>query len=177
MRKFLLTLALCAATYGAQAQQRSESHSAFYAEVGGAGFIFSANFDSRFHPGERLGWGYRAGLGFGTFYGGSSDEYYYEENLRSFATFPLGLNYIFGKPDSDHTFLAGCGITVMTQTVSAYNWDNDLARSGNVIGHFEFMYRRQPRQGGFMWQIGPAMMIGTGGDIVPSGAIALGYAF
>jgi hypothetical protein len=36
-----------------------------FSEFGGPGVIFSVNFDSRFKNQERLGLGYRVGLGFG----------------------------------------------------------------------------------------------------------------
>jgi hypothetical protein len=53
----------------------------------------------------------------------------------------------------------------------------NLHREGNFIGHFNFMYRRQPVDGGFSWRIGITPIINTDGDIYPFAAIGLGYSF
>ncbi len=90
-------------------------------------------------------------------------------------TIPMGINYVFGKTSSNHAFEVGAGLTLLTRKVERFNWDEH--KEGNLIGHFTFMYRRQPINGGFTWRIGFTPIIGTGGNLVPSGAIGLGYSF
>lgn len=152
----------------------------FYAELGGPGILFSANFDGRFKPGSRLGWGFRAGLGFTLVDdpnpiinqpGGSFSNY----RTRSVATIPVGVNYLFGKPNTAHIFEVGAGATVLSRKSSILNYN--YYKEGNVLGHFEFMYRRQPIDGGFSWRIGFTPIINPDGDIFPFGAVGLGFAF
>lgn len=163
-------------------QISSYSGNQVYAEFMGPGVIFSANFDSRFRSGTGLGLGYRVGLGFGL-----ADQYYYDyysesgyysssSNLKSYVTIPVGINYVFGKKSSPHTFEVGAGVTLLTRKIDLYNY-GDTYQPGYVIGHTTFMYRRKPINGGFTWRIGFMPVIGTGGDISPSFAVGIGYAF
>lgn len=153
----------------------------FYTEAGGPGILFSANYDSRFKVGERTGWGFRAGAGFTlvdeeTFTplpGGGGINYNYR--TRSIATIPLGINYVFGKANSPNMFEAGAGVTVLSRKSSILNY-NDY-NEGRFLGHFTFMYRRQPVDGGFSWRVGLTPIINPDGDIVPFAAIGLGFAF
>jgi hypothetical protein len=152
----------------------------FYTEAGGPGVLFSANIDSRFKAGEKTGWGYRAGLGFTlvddetitTQPGGGTN---YNFRTRSVATLPLGLNYVFGKPGSANMLEVGAGVTVLSRKSSILNY-NDY-KEGHLLGHFTFMYRRQPLDGGFSWRVGLTPIINPDGDIVPFGAIGLGFTF
>ena len=121
-----------------------------------------------------MGFGYRVGLGFTTVSG------YYSSNLSSYRTktiptIPLGLNYLFGKPNSPHIFEVGAGVTIMTKQASVLNYNE--YNEGNLLGHFEFMYRKQPVDGGFAWRIGFTPIINPDGDIVPFGGVGLGYCF
>lgn len=153
----------------------------FFTEAGGPGVLFSANFDSRFKSLTRLGWGFRAGLGFTIVEseeqvpspGGGFINYNYK--TRSVATLPVGINYLFGKPESANMFEVGAGITVLSRKASVLNYSD--YREGNLLGHFNFMYRRQPIDGGFSWRIGFTPVINPDGDIFPLGAVGLGYAF
>jgi hypothetical protein len=161
--------------------QEKISGKQIYAEFGGPGVLFSANFDSRFKSGETLGFGYRLGLGFSFYeFEESTSTYdsgysYYESYTHSYYTIPVGLNYVFGKKSSPHTFEVGAGATFLTRSVSIFYFDE--AKKGNVIGNISFMYRRQPSDGGFTWRIGFTPIVGTSGDLFPSGAIGIGYAF
>ncbi len=177
MKKTLISLLLVAVAGTLSAQNPTGKQ--VYVEGGGPGVAFSANFDSRFQKGATLGWGYRLGVGFELYdkeHRGSDG--YYDWTTRSYPTIPIGLNYVFGKPTSDHAFEVGAGVTLLThkRVLYTYGGDDD-ARPGNMIGHFTFMYRRQPVHGGFTWRIGFMPVIGTSGDIVPSAAIGLGYSF
>lgn len=153
----------------------------FFTEAGGPGVIFSANFDSRFKSSTRLGWGFRAGLGFTIVEyeeqvvspEGSAINFTYK--TRSVATLPVGINYLFGKPESANMFEVGAGITVLSRKASVLNYSD--YKEGNLLGHFNFMYRRQPIDGGFSWRIGFTPVINPDGDIFPFGAVSLGYAF
>ncbi|MDR0413389.1 MAG: hypothetical protein LBH61_06285 [Dysgonamonadaceae bacterium] len=177
---FLLGLLVCIQPLKPQGQA-SGKH--LFSELGGPGVIFSANFDSRFKNNERLGLGYRVGLGFGigeftewTTYG-PPDDYYlgYNSYTRTYYTIPAGLNYIFGKNHSPHTFEIGAGATFLTRKLSIFYYDRK--KSGHVIGHFQFMYRRIPVNGGFTFRIGFTPIIGTSGDLFPFPAVGFGYAF
>lgn len=145
----------------------------FIAELGGAGVLFSANFDSRFNAQDRLGFGYRLGLGFTTVDERNSSSFSYR--TVSVPTIPFGINYLFGKPNSPNIFEVGAGATILTKKQSILNYNEYNA--GNFLGHFEFQYRRQPVEGGFAWRIGFTPIINPDGDIVPFAGIGLGYSF
>lgn len=156
----------------------------FYAEFGGPGAVFSANFDFRFSRAQQgLGLGLRIGMGYGIYVYGIYDrmEGMAENPLVtiSYITIPVGINYVFGKTKSPHAFEIGAGATVLTRRVPLFCYDNEneAEKFGNVVGHTSFMYRRKPIDGGFTWRIGFTPMIGTSGDFYPSGAIGLGYSF
>lgn len=147
----------------------------FYAEFGGPGVLFSANYDTRFKPNTRTGFGARIGLGFTTYEDETSDNGMYTYETKTVGTVPLGINYVFGKPTSPSMFEVGAGITFLTSKASILNYDEDT--EGNLLGHFEFMYRRVPVDGGFSWRIGFVPTINTAGDIFPFAAVGLGYSF
>ncbi len=170
----ILTLTAIAAVQTASAQQYDDNATGrhFYIEMGGPGVLLSANFDSRFERGAKIGFGYRIGAGFST----TTVDNSYDTRTCSYLTFPLGVNYVFGRSNSPHAFEVGAGITAMTRKVDLYNYYGNY-KEGNFIGHFSFMYRLQPMGGGFSWRIGFTPIVGTAGDIMPSGAIGLGYSF
>lgn len=153
------------------AQQEKVAGKVFYTEIGGPGLIMSAHFDSRFKPYERLGFGYRLGIGFGI--KNEWDEYM--RVLKTFYSIPAGLNYVFGKPKSANTFEVGAGLTFLTRKVSLFYYD--VEKPGHVIGFLTFMYRRMPVDGGFSFRVGLTPMIGTSGDLFPMGSVGFGYAF
>ena len=155
------------------AQEGYIANKLFYTELGGPGIIMSVHFDGRFISNERLGLGYRLGAGFG--YGRFFEGQDYKSVRRTYYSIPAGLNYVFGRPNSSSTLEVGAGITCLTRKVSLYNIDVD--KPGNVIGFLTVMYRIMPVNGGFSFRVGFTPIIGTAGDLVPSGAISLGYAF
>ncbi len=175
---------LCVFTFGIKAQESNENDTKlknmqFYVEFGGPGVLFSANIDSRFNSQSKLGLGFRAGVGFGLLY----EEYdyydygyYFSSETTSYATFPVEINYLFGKQSSPHMFEVGVGATILSKKMDLYNYNSDY-NPGNVIGHATFMYRRQPLDGGFTWRIGLMPVIGTAGDIALSGGVGFGYSF
>ena len=146
---------------------------AFYAELGGPGILFSANIDSRFKS-SPFGWGFRAGLGFVTADEEISGPNGIEYETRSVITVPAQINYIFGKQTSVHTFEVGAGLTYVAKELDILNYYDD--NKSNFFGTASFMDRRQPKDGGFMWRIGFTPLIASG-YIQPSGAVGVGYSF
>ena len=159
------------------AQDENIANKGFYTELGGPGLIMSANFDARFKPGERLGFGYRLGAGFCVHdFADDINEWGYRENVtRTYYSIPVGFNYLFGKRNSSAIFEVGGGVTFLTRKVSLFYYD--VEKPGNLIGFATFMYRRMPVNGGFMFRIGFTPVIGTSGDLFPMGAVGFGYAF
>jgi hypothetical protein len=163
------------------AQEGNVANKLFYTEFGGPGYIMSANFDTRIKSKVRLGFGFRLGAGFGM--GKFNDKEvigvggntYYEEVTRTVYTFPAGLNYIFGKPNTPSSFEVGAGASFLSRKMSLY--DYGIKKEGNVVGFLTFMYRVTPVNGGMSFRIGFTPMIGTAGDLFPMGAISFGYAF
>jgi hypothetical protein len=180
MRK-LIICALCLFQAGLLSAQNSSqtevvpSRTAFYAELGGPGILFSANVDQRFKR-SHLGWGWRAGVGFVTSYNETIDpntgwsDY---ENV-SVITVPAQINYIFGKGVSPHTFEVGAGFTYVGRKVDIMEYYDE--KESQLFGTFAFMYRRQPMDGGFMWRIGFSPLVAKG-FIQPFAAVAVGYSF
>ena len=163
------------------AQEETVAGKQFFAEFGGPGIIMSANVDARFKSGTRLGLGYRLGAGFGI---GNFDDTqvidpygstYYKEVTRTIYSFPVGLNYIFGKPTSTSTFEVGGGVSLLSRETSLYNYE--VKKPGYAIGFLTFMYRVTPINGGMSFRIGFTPIVGTAGDLFPMGAIGFGYAF
>jgi hypothetical protein len=182
MRKLLIGIVALVATVSAYTQDNNnsgnkyEGQSSFFAEGGGPGIMFSANFDRRFKA-SQLGLGARAGLGFVTAYDDYYDPvtgYYVYGDQKSAVTIPVQLNYIFGKNNSPHTFEVGAGATYVTKKLSIMNFYDD--KRTQFFGTFAFMYRRQPRNGGFSWRAGFTPLIGDG-LIQPFGGVSVGYSF
>jgi hypothetical protein len=164
------------------AQEKTVARNLFFNEFGGPGIIMSANMDSRFKPNTRLGLGYRLGAGFGI--GRFSDKSVmdmngniigYEKVTRTIYAFPVGLNYILGKPDRSSAFEVGGGVSILSRKISLYTLE--VEEEGQVIGYATFMYRITPINGGMSFRIGFTPIIGTAGDLFPMGAISFGYAF
>jgi hypothetical protein len=148
-------------------------NTSFYAELGGPGILFSANLDKRFTA-SHLGLGGRIGVGFVTIFEqktiGTNTDY---RNV-SVATFPIQLNYIFGKPASPHTFEVGAGVTIAGREIEVLDFYDESKAS--AFGTASFMYRRQPAGGGFTWRIGFTPIFAKG-YIQPFGGAGVGYNF
>jgi hypothetical protein len=185
MIKTLLSVSLVLLSSIVFAQQENtgaggKTEKLFYAEFGGANVLFGANFDWRFKSNTKFGLGARVGLGFTinekeTIVTNPGGGTYFEYSTQSIPTIPLGLNYVFGKANSPNMFEVGGGVTILTKKAAVYSYEGNT--EGNLIGHFDFMYRRVPVEGGFSWRIGFVPVINTEGQIFPSAAIGLGYAF
>ena len=179
---FLLLMAIAGLSWvfhqSLAAQENQVTGKVFYVELFGPGLLMSANFDSRFKSNERLGFGYRIGVGFSvvSIEDGLFEKWgYYDDDTRSYYSIPAGLNYIFGKPNSANTFEVGGGISFLTHKTTLYCYDDNS--TGRLIGYFSFTYRMTPVNGGFSFRIGFTPIIGTSGNLFPMGAIGFGYAF
>jgi len=179
MRKLFFALAAASTCLFSFAQDNSStkiSRNSFFAELGGAGIMFSANIDHRFTQ-SNLGFGGRIGLGFVTAYEYdtvSYSSYYYSDDPVSTITVPVQLNYIFGKTNSPHTFEVGAGVTYVGKELEIMNFYDE--RESKLFGTFSFMYRRQPKDGGFTWRIGFTPLFAKG-YIQAFGGAGLGYNF
>jgi hypothetical protein len=175
MKKLYLTLLIAALfSQSLSAQEDYVATKAFYVELGGPAPIMSVNFDSRFKSDARLGFGYRLGVGFGfkTF-----EETLTEDQVtKAYYSVPIGVNHVFGKPQSAFTFEVGGGISVLTRSIELYCYSNNK-KAGNVIGHINIMYRYMPVDGGLSFRVGFTPIIGTGGDLIPMVAISIGSTF
>ena len=151
---------------------RITGQNSFYAELGGPGILFSANFDRRFSK-SQLGFGGRAGIGF---ISGYFDDYNnnYGSIQRSIITLPVQLNYIFGKENSVHAFEVGLGATFIGRKVDILDFDYN--NPTQLFGTASFMYRRQPKNGGFSWRGGLTPLLAKG-YIQPFAGFSFGYTF
>lgn len=154
-------------------ESRTVTNKSFYAELGGPGILFSANYDSRFNK-TPFGFGGRVGLGFV-----SADESDYINGnynyKRSTAlTLPVQLNYIFGQTNSVNAFEVGLGFTYVSKQLDIFNFYEK--KGTNLYGTAAFMYRRVPVNGGFSWRIGFTPLIGNG-NVQASGGASVGYNF
>ena len=167
------------------AQNKNVAAKLVYGELFGPGVVMSANFDSRFDSDERMGLGYRIGIGYGFeqfdeniaefLFGDGKISSLHDGVMRTFYSFPAGINYVFGNQRRASTFEVGVGVTFLTRNVSIFNWE--MEKPGHFIGFLNFMYRLMPVNGGVTFRIGFSPMIGTAGDLFPMGAVGLGYAF
>jgi hypothetical protein len=177
------------------AQNKTAAGKLYHLELGGAGVGISANYDSRFTSNTRYGFGYRLGVGvippFGNYdsnFGYASDDNFkffdsvkdmfigvYQTFSRGNYTFPIGLNYVFGRPNMASVFEIGAGITYLSRKQALFYWD--VKKPGHFVGHLSFMYRITPLNKGFSFRGGFTPMIGTSGDLFPMGGLSFGYAF
>ena len=167
MKKLLLLLAIGAFLNQSLAAQEAENaNRLIYVELGGPAVLWSVNAEFRLKPGERLGLGFRLG---GGFLGGKNDE-------QTCLIIPLGVNYLFGKPNSAHTLQTGAGVT-FTTTEKRSSYSDILEYEGNVMGFLTVMYRMMPVKSGLSFHIGFTPLIDNSGKFFPWGAIGVGYAF
>ena len=177
MKKVFFTLMFSVVLLNAFSQDDAKVSKQFYTELGGPGIMFSANMDTRFSNKSHIGWGLRLGIGFTI----KDDEFiddngFYSSSVRTIPTMPLGINYLFGKEGSSHTFEVGAGTTFLFQKTEMLNYSSHQ-KEGYFMGFFTFMYRRQPLVDGFTWRMGLTPLINTAGDIVPFGAAGIGFTF
>ena len=173
----LAVLCFCSFVFNSSAQEslppKSTGQTSFYAELGGPGILFSANIDRRFGP-TQLGIGGRVGLGFVSVDFDDYDPNNYSYRQRSILTVPVQLNYVFGKENSVHTFEVGLGATFLGRKVAILDFPYE--EPTQIFGTASFMYRRQPKNGGFSWRGGITPLIARG-YIQPFAGFSVGYNF
>ena len=155
MKKAIVTILSCCLILLSYAQKAAKS---VYAEAGGPGLLFSANYDTRFSKKEN-GWGGRAGVGFVVGVGPIAG-----------ISFPLGVNYLAGNR---HYFEGGAGITFSTVTSGL---DNVNGSSSFFFGHISAGYRYQPKKNGFLFRIAVDPLFSSDGIFFWAG-LGMGYKF
>jgi hypothetical protein len=176
MKKITILIVFAIASLACFAQDNEPhviTNKSFYAEIGGPGILFSANYDSRFNK-TPFGFGGRVGLGFV-----SADESVYMNGNYTFKrstalTLPVQLNYIFGQTNSVNAFEVGFGFTYVSKQLDIFNFYDK--KGPNLYGTAAFMYRRVPVNGGFSWRIGFTPLVGNG-NVQASGGASVGYNF
>lgn len=175
-RALCMLLCIVCITLSSFAQEpdisKSTGQTSFFAELGGPGILFSANIDRRF-TNSNLGFGGRAGIGFVS---GYFDDFNspFDDFPRSVITVPLQLNYLLGKANSVHTFEVGLGVTFLGRKIDIFDYNDD--QQTQIFGTASFMYRRQPKNGGFSWRGGLTPLIARG-YIQPFAGFSVGYTF
>ena len=149
MNKAFLIFALAFIIIDSQAQTASDSISrrgqAVFVELLGPGGIFSANYDTRFtsKPG---GIGIRTGIS------------YTKIEDASIFTLPVQMNYLLGKDEK--YFEIGLGATYGSARILDSDSDDDHDSGSEILGTMTFGYRKQPKDGGFMFRGGIAPLFG-----------------
>jgi hypothetical protein len=193
-KHILLLLIVCLAQVGFSQQEEKfykPSTQSAYLELGGAGLIYSFNYDFRFNPDRVDSWGMRVGLGG---YGTSN---------ASFFSVPLMVNKLYGR--GPHFFEMGMGFTFFTFDENSFSnysycvsgsfdangnyicnqYSNDapyqviLPVDGNpsLMGTLSLGYRRMPVDGGFMWKASLTPVFNNNGFWPLFVGVGLGYAF
>ena len=173
MKKIIITLVLFFSTIALFAQKDTvrlreiqkttksivtdRAPQAIYFQIGGSGPAFSVNYDRRF--GKRVnGAGIAAGIG------------YYGSSGSSIVSFPVSLNYLFGK-SNNFIELAG-GATFLTAHDTYFGSSNN----NYLFYHLNLGYRYQPTKGGFFFR-GGISPIFLDGEYVTSLYIGFGHNF
>lgn len=142
-------------------------HSTFL-ELGGTGFTYTLNYESRFGKTHR-GLGARIGLGI------SSTE-------LSCITVPVTVNYLLGKSQGKHFLELGVGYTYLDlREMDSFKVnDESVFFEGTSFGHFVVGYTRHPPLGGFLFKFGITPLIGDFSDgraVLGWFGLSFGYAF
>ncbi len=159
----LFTMLMVSATLaqGVEREGRTSANaSQVYLEVGGAGIIYSVNYDGRFGKYEN-GFGFRAGIGGASV---SGDGYF---------AIPVQVNYLAGA--KGQYLEVGGGFTFVSASVS--DFFNDTQSSESVVaGTLCLGFRKQPfGKKGLTWRVAFTPFIKNG--FIPSGGASIGYRF
>lgn len=154
-----IAFSYCLAAQGVERPMRTtQNASQIYFELGGAGIIYSFNYDGRFGKKEN-GLGIRAGIGGAVV---SGDGYF---------AVPLQLNYLLGTRGK--YFEIGGGVTFAPGI--------DLFDNGTTTyGTLSFGFRKQPLgKKGFSFRAAFTPLVGfaEGGTFLPFAGVSWGYRF
>jgi hypothetical protein len=160
MKKLLTSIALSVISLcklSAQAPQ-------FYAELGGPS-VAGINFDTRFSKKDN-------GLGGRVGFGGIAIE------GDGVLFFPVGINYLLGKPESKNFFEVGINLTYVSALENGQEADpdNNLA---DTWGSLTLGYRYQPTTSGVTFRASVNPFFAFKNDVIWPlyGGISVGYRF
>ena len=141
------------------------AQNAVYIELGGAGLLYSVNYDR--HVFGR--WHLRAG------YSTLGSDFWFGDNGR---THLVPLQFVFVS-QTEHAFELGAGLTLVWQSNDPDPLGQPTSDFGAMIPSFTAGYRYQPRDQGFLFRIGFTPFVGYDNTlrILPYGGISFGYAF
>jgi hypothetical protein len=195
MKKLILFLVLSGFsqfTFSQQniSQEKIPTRSA-YLELGGAGVIYSFNYDFRFNSQKMDSWGMRVGVGG------------YSTSNDSFFSLPVVINKLYGR--GPHFFEMGLGLTFLTFDEGSFSNSNycvsgSFDSNGNYVcleysddapyqiilpvdsnptlmGTMNIGYRRVPVNGGFTWKASLTPVFNNNGFWPLFFGVGLGYAF
>ena len=158
----LICLTLFTGASMAQEGQRTRSQ-AVYVEVLGNGLTYSLNYDTRFSKSLK-GLGCRAGA-----------SYFADEESR-LASFPILINYLFGR--DKHYFEVGAGATLLAATSESDASPVGSLESGSaIIGTMSFAYRLEPQNGGVIFRAGITPVFDSSAFLPFWPQVSFGYAF
>lgn len=182
MRQILIIFLTCASFITAKAQDVQIPTRSVYFELGGAGLIYTFNYDFRFDKTKTEGWGMRGGAGG------------YWINDSGFFSFPLEINRLIGK--EKHFFEIGAGVTLMAFRSDYTIWECGdsgvcypvsqrnrteivlpIDGSPNAMGTLNFGYRRIPVEGGISWKLNLTPVFNGNGFWPLFAGVGIGYAF
>ncbi|GAB3646145.1 hypothetical protein GCM10028791_05610 [Echinicola sediminis] len=179
MKTFFCSVALLLIFSSSYAQSSSNVPTqAVFVEVGGAGLVYSFNYDTRFDKNRIDSWGLRAGIGG------------YALSDESFLSIPVQLTRIFGK--QQHFFEIGAGATLVNykdtyfdyysgsateESDKSYHFILDMGETPSVIGTMNFGYRRIPEDEGFTWRVNLTPVFNSDGFWPLFAGLGFGYAF
>ena len=85
---------------------------------------------------------------------------------------PLGLNYLISKDDKNY-FELGAGVTFVSTNASP----SDGVDFNSNFGHLYFVYRRQPKKGGFLFRAAIVPIFGKDFFLPFYAGVSCGYKF
>lgn len=131
-----------------------------FLEVGGAGIIYSVNYDGRFSKYEN-GLGMRVGIG-----GASVDG-------DGYFAVPVQVNYLAGA--KGQYLEVGAGFTYVSSSFSDF-FDDSRNTESTVAGTLALGFRKTPfGKKGITWRVAFTPFIKNG--FIPSGGASIGYRF
>ncbi|MDO9550859.1 MULTISPECIES: hypothetical protein [Rhodonellum] len=182
MKKIAFALLIFVLSFPSMAQEKMPTQSVFV-ELGGAGLIYSFNYEFRFNKENLESWGLRVGAGgYGrTFnYGDGKDT-------DALLTLPVQVTRLFGK--GKHFFEVGGGTTFIYSR-DTYTYGNQspqvsrdfdfILNSGNTpafMGTLNLGYRRIPVDGGFTFRANLTPIFNQNGFWPIWAGVGFGYAF
>ncbi|MDN3670227.1 hypothetical protein QWY93_12920 [Echinicola jeungdonensis] len=189
MKIRLLTLLMVLLSNFSMAQEANHPTEGVFLELGGAGLVYSFNYDFRFDKKDQNSWGMRAGVG----------GYSLNDNA-SLLTLPIQVNKLLGS--GKHFFEIGAGGTFIYyrnkgySTSETYNpvtneytysetryTDKDfdfILNSGEtpaLMGTLNLGYRKIPENGGFLFSVNVIPIFNHNGFWPLWAGMGFGYAF